>query len=122
MSLDHSQDKKQKRLNTKREREKTTVSYMIALYCRKNHQTKNGLCASCEELDSYARERTDKCPFMENKTFCTNCKTHCYQEDMGERIRQVMRFSGPRMLFTHPLEALRHLYETKKEKKKLEEI
>ena len=34
---------------------------------------------------------------------------HCYQPQMREQIRQVMRYSGPRMLFHHPVMAIRHL-------------
>ncbi|MCC8041950.1 MAG: nitrous oxide-stimulated promoter family protein [Oscillospiraceae bacterium] len=112
----------EKNVQTKREREKELVSQMIALYCKKNHKTKNGLCPECAELDCYARERSDKCPFMETKTFCSNCRVHCYKAEMRERIRAVMRFSGPRMLLWHPTAAIRHLVETKKEKKKMEEV
>lgn len=73
-------------------------------------------------LDTYARQRSDTCPFMETKTFCSNCKVHCYKPEMRERIRAVMRFSGPRMLFHHPVAALRHVVATKKEKKRLEKV
>ena len=45
---------------------------------------------------------------------------HCYKPQMREKIRDVMRFSGPRMIFHHPIAAVRHVIETKKEKKKLE--
>lgn len=105
---------------TKREKEKELVSQMIALYCKKKHGVKHGLCAECTELDNYARLRSDKCPFMETKTFCSNCKVHCYKPAMREKIREVMRFSGPRMIFHHPITAVRHVIETKKEKKRLE--
>lgn len=109
-----------KDVQTKREREKAMVSEMIALYCRKQHGVRNGLCTDCTALDAYARARSDKCPFMETKTFCSNCKVHCYQPKMREKIRIVMRFSGPRMIFHHPVAAIRHVVETKKEKKRLE--
>ena len=33
----------------KREREKRMVSEMIALYCRKKHHTKGGLCPECAD-------------------------------------------------------------------------
>ena len=105
---------------SKREKEKETVSLMIKLYCRKNHNTKSGLCKECAELDSYSKMRSDKCPFMETKTFCSNCKVHCYKPVMQEKIRKVMRFSGPRMIFYHPVMAVSHLIQTKKEKRKLE--
>lgn len=104
------------RTSDKREREKKIVSQMITLYCRKKHRTKATLCAECAALDAYARERSDKCPFMETKTFCSNCKVHCYRPDMRERIREVMRFSGPRMIFYHPVAAVRHLIESRREK------
>ena len=106
-------------VQTKRQREKETVSLMIALYCRKKHGGR-GLCPDCAALDAYARLRSDKCPFMETKTFCSNCKVHYYKADMREKIRNVMRFSGPRMIFHHPVMAVRHVIETKKEKKRLE--
>ncbi|MCR2046351.1 nitrous oxide-stimulated promoter family protein [Acetatifactor muris] len=109
-----------KGINTKREREKAVVSEMIALYCRRQHGRKNGLCPECTALNTYARQRSDKCPFMETKTFCSNCKVHCYKPEMREEIRTVMRFSGPRMIFRHPVMAVRHVLEVKKEKKRLE--
>ena len=79
----------------KRQREKEMVSQMIALYCRKHHGGKGGLCPQCRALEEYARARSDKCPFME-----------------------VMRFSGPRMLLVRPAAAIRHVVETHREKRK----
>ena len=108
------------KIESKREREKRTVSLMIRIYCKKKHGTKKGVCPECEALDAYARMRSDKCPFVETKTFCSNCKVHCYKADMREKIRAVMRFSGPRMIFSHPIMAIRHVIESKKEKRRLE--
>ena len=70
-----------------------------------------------EALIDYADARVDHCPHMATKTFCSVCKTHCYKPEMREQIRQVMRWSGPRMLFHHPVLAIRHLVETRKQKK-----
>lgn len=109
-----------KDIQSKREREKATVSEMIALYCRKQHKSKKELCPECAALKAYACLRSDKCPFMETKTFCSNCKVHCYKPQMREEIRKVMRFSGPRMLFTHPVMAICHVLESKREKRRLE--
>ncbi len=108
-----------KSVDDKRNREKVLVSQMIHLYCRKNHKSKNGLCDECKKLDDYAKMRSEKCPFMETKTFCSNCKVHCYKPEMREKIRDVMRFSGPRMIFHHPMAAIRHIAETNKEKKRM---
>ena len=102
-------------VRNKREREKKTVTEMITLYCHGHHQ-KKGVCPDCQELIDYACHRSDVCPFMENKTFCINCKVHCYQPEMRSKIQKVMRWAGPRMIFHHPIMALRHLYEMKKER------
>lgn len=107
-------------VQTKREREKKLVSQMIALYCKKKHHTRSGLCPECAALEAYARQRSEKCPFMETKTFCSNCPVHCYKADMREKIRKVMAFSGPWMLLYHPVTAIRHVLETKKERRRME--
>lgn len=104
---------------SKRQREKEVVSLMIGLYCRKKHGTHGELCPQCAALRDYAISRSDHCPFMETKTFCSNCKVHCYKPSMREQIREVMRFSGPRMIFYHPVLAVRHVYESAKEKRRL---
>ena len=88
---------------------------MIKLYCRKKHHSKE-LCENCSELLNYANLRIEKCPFMETKTFCSACKVHCYKKEMREKIREVMKFSGPRMIFYHPILAIKHLTQTIKEK------
>ena len=108
------------KVESKRDREKKTVALMIRLYCKKKHGAKKELCPECQALHDYAMLRSDKCPFMETKTFCSNCKVHCYKKDMREKIREVMRFSGPRMILYHPVMAVRHVIESKKEKKRLE--
>ena len=109
-----------KNTEDKREREKRIVSQMITLYCKCKHHPSGRLCPECAALEEYARQRSDRCLFMETKTFCSNCKVHCYKPEMREKIREVMRFSGPRMLFVHPVMAISHLIESNKEKRQLE--
>lgn len=88
--------------------EKIIVDHMISLYCRKKHKNKT-LCDDCEALKNYATERLSKCPFGDEKGACKDCKVHCYNKDMRERIREVMRFSGPRMFIYHPLECVKYI-------------
>ena len=104
----------------KRQREKDMVQEMISLYCKKRHGRRDGLCPECRALLEYAKARSDRCPFMETKTFCSNYPVHCYKPAMREQIRRVMRFAGPRMLLVHPGAAIRHVFETNREKRRLE--
>lgn len=84
------------------DREQKTILKMIELYCQMDHKTKSGLCDECDEMAAYANERLARCPFGEIKPACSKCKVHCYQPAYRERIRAIMRFSGPRMLIYHP--------------------
>jgi len=34
---------------------------------------------------------------------------HCYNAEMRERVRVMMRWSGPRMLLRHPVIAILHM-------------
>lgn len=103
--------------------ETKAVNLMIALYCHKKHKSKKGvLCPECKELKEYCEYRLSLCPWGDKKPFCSNCSIHCYNKEHRERIREVMRFSGPRMLFHHPILAIRHVKETIKQKRKLRKI
>lgn len=100
--------KKNIKKNRRISRERITVEKMIKLYCVKNHFPETDLCDECRELRDYARERLAKCPFKVDKPVCTNCTVHCYKPEMRERVREVMRFSGPRMIIRHPYLAVLH--------------
>ncbi len=97
-------------------REKRTVSLMIHLYCRAKSETGGELCPDCAELHDYAMQRLEKCPFAPDKPACADCRVHCYQPEMRERIREVMRYAGPRMLLRHPYLAIMHLLDSRKQR------
>lgn len=98
-----------------------TVAFMISLFCRKKHKAgRPQLCRGCAELLEYVKLRREKCPWGKDKPFCSCCPIHCYRTDMREKIVEVMRFSGPRMLIYHPIMAIRHMAATIKQKRKTE--
>lgn len=90
-------------------REKKTMTAMVWLYCRKQHGSRDGLCGECSELLDYATCRLDRCPFGPQKMTCANCPIHCYKPQMRERVQEVMRYSGPRMILHHPILAAWHM-------------
>jgi len=97
---------------TRRNREAGTVAWMITIYChahRQDGKSRGGpLCESCNELLRYAHGQIEECVHGEGKPTCRKCTIHCYDAGHRARIRAVMRFAGPRMLFRHPLAVLRH--------------
>ncbi|WP_304286370.1 nitrous oxide-stimulated promoter family protein [Porphyromonas uenonis] len=88
--------------------EQQVIRQMIQLYCRKKEGNET-LCDSCRELLEYATRRLDRCRYGAAKPTCRKCPIHCYRPDMKARIQAVMRWAGPRMLFHHPLAAVKHL-------------
>lgn len=92
------------------EQEKQTVEQMIRLHCRKKEGNET-LCPQCREVLEYAHARLSRCPFGEKKGTCRLCTIHCYKPEMRERMREIMRWAGPRMLLYHPVAAIRHLWQ-----------
>lgn len=102
----------------RRAMEAEVMSMMIGIYCRGHHhanrsaasESEPSLCPDCRRLLTYARSRITACPRMDVKSFCSACPVHCYSREMREKIREVMRWSGPRMLLHHPLMTLHHMW------------
>ncbi|MDD2521680.1 MAG: nitrous oxide-stimulated promoter family protein [Anaerolineaceae bacterium] len=90
------------------QQEQTTITSMIRIYCRSKHRKGAGLCPQCQELLDYANERVSRCMFLPEKPVCANCPVHCYQASYRERVREVMRFAGPRLIFRDPIAVIRH--------------
>ncbi len=101
-----------------KEKEKQIINLMISLYCKKNCN-QDDLCTDCLELLNYANKRIDNC--SKNKTFCSVCPSPCYQKEKRDKIKAVMKFSGPKMIFYHPIIAIKHIINTIKYKAKIKE-
>lgn len=109
------------------ETEKKLIPIMIRMYCRVNHKKerkeqgikRKELCPKCQDLANYAAFRLEKCPFKKNKGFCSYCKIHCYKPEYRVEMKKVMKYSGPRMLFTHPIFAMSHVVGVIKHKKEV---
>jgi hypothetical protein len=92
-------------------RERRTIAVMTEIYCKGHHGTNGTLCKECQEFQDYAYLRLSKCPFQDKKSTCGKCKIHCYKPDMKLKVRQVMRYSGPRLLVRHPVLSLHHAWD-----------
>ena len=104
-------------ITKKRAREKYVMEKMMHIYCSGNHgMPKKELCESCATLLQYANKRTENCPHMNNKTFCSKCPTQCYKPEKREEIRKVMRYAGPRMLLHDPVLVIKHAFNKGNEK------
>jgi predicted amidophosphoribosyltransferase len=104
-----------------------TLALFINLYCRYQHkqackaavQLKTHdvqaiagrpilLCPQCTKLLVHAFVKRTNCP-MDPKPMCKHCPSHCYHPTYRQQIRQVMRYSGRKLLFAGRLDYLFHL-------------
>lgn len=91
--------------------EMQVIKLMVHDYCRIRHgrSRREPLCPECSSLLDYAVKRLESCPRFTQRTTCRRCTVHCYSPSRRQQIRDLMRFMGPRMLYLHPVIAIRHL-------------
>lgn len=112
-------------LTRKERKDLKILGLFTALYCRECHggekrpfvgegwlSTHAGrgnlrLCAECGDFLDYALQRRLKCP-LEEKPACKNCRIHCYRPGHREKVREIMRFSGKRLIRRGRLDLLWH--------------
>jgi hypothetical protein len=97
-------------------RELNTVRSMIEIYCRGNHRSKRHPCAQCLTVWEYAKQRVEHCPFLPDKPTCVNCPAHCYKPGMRKQIQSIMRYSGPRMIWHHPVLSIQHFIDGRRDR------
>ena len=104
-----------------------TLARFIDLYCSCKHASglrtraeipgfdveeiarkKVTLCPECTKLLTHAFVKRSRCP-MNPKPQCKHCTRHCYHPNYRDTIREVMRFSGKRMMMTGRLDYIFHL-------------
>ncbi|BAJ03940.1 nitrous oxide-stimulated promoter family protein [Shewanella violacea] len=92
-------------------REYQTIAAMVEIYCKAHkHDAKPmSACPECLEFLAYAHTKLDRCPYGQDKPSCKKCPVHCYKPQMKDKAREIMVFAGPKMLFPHPIMAIRHL-------------
>ncbi len=109
------------RLTEEMKKELKVLARFVQLFCRAKHgnSLKTGfesplfaeetpcLCAECTELVRHGVEKRLRCP-MEPKPACRKCPVHCYGKEYRKRIREIMAFSGKRMILKGRLDYIGH--------------
>ena len=96
------------------ERERKTIAAMMRIYCQDHHGRRADLCQTCQEIYEYARVRLRRCRFQGGKPACAKCPVHCYAPQQRATVQEIMRYAGPRMLWRHPILAIRHLLDARR--------
>lgn len=103
------------------------LATFVRIYCRHQHDAPKAplridhpsmealggrevlLCGDCAKLLAHAFVKRTKCPY-DPKPMCKKCPTHCYAPRYRAQIREVMKFSGRRLVLSGRLDYLVHLF------------
>ncbi len=76
------------------------------------HQGKRSpktICADCAELLEHGMKKRALCP-LDPKPSCKNCHIHCYTPEYRGKIREIMAYSGRKMIMRGRLDYLWHYF------------
>jgi len=109
------------------QRDLKTLANFIDVYCRHRHRDAAKspaklkthdleaivgrsplLCPACLKLLAHAFVKRSRCP-MQPKPACKHCPQHCYHPIYRQQIREIMKFSGRKLVLSGRLDYLYHL-------------
>lgn len=67
------------------------------------------LCPDCAALLTHGIQKRLRCP-LDPKPTCKDCRIHCYSKEYRARIREIMAFSGRKMILRGRLDYLWHYF------------
>ncbi|MFP4145524.1 MAG: nitrous oxide-stimulated promoter family protein [Phycisphaeraceae bacterium] len=108
------------------QRDLRTLVRFIEVYCHGRHDAERtpvalkshdvtriagretALCPDCTRLLSHALVKRSVCP-MDPKPQCKHCPNHCYHPKYRQQIREVMKYSGRKLVLRGRVDYLLHL-------------
>lgn len=98
----------------------------VAVYCRDKHSdrpktrfTYRGiedrvwrdieLCDECARLLAHGTAKRLLCP-LDPKPSCKHCEIHCYAPGHRERVREIMRYSGKKLMRRGRVDLIYHYF------------
>lgn len=70
---------------------------------------KTTICTECAELLEHGIRKRQLCP-LDPKPSCKKCHIHCYGAAYREKIREIMAFSGRKLLLRGRFDYLWHYF------------
>lgn len=113
----------QQALTRKERKDLKVLALFTSVYCAAHHQAERApieslpsaldhlrrylCCSECRDFLLYAIDRRLNCP-LEEQPNCKHCHLHCYRKGHREKVREIMRFSGPALIRKGRLDLLWH--------------
>lgn len=103
------------------------LARFIRIYCHAKHAGKIGgevvlpeelqprrrgqstICSDCMALLEHGIRKRNLCP-LNPKPTCRKCHIHCYSPEYRQKIREIMSFSGRKLLLRGRIDYLWHYF------------
>lgn len=103
------------------------LAQFIKLFCHAKHDRKSAgearipgglqktehaqetLCPECAGLLEHGMKKRALCP-LDPKPTCRSCQIHCYTPEYRQKIREIMAYSGRKMILRGRLDYLWHYF------------
>lgn len=108
-------------INKQKKKDIRLIAKFVEVYCagkhgnaeRHAHHVPAGsgirqLCHHCADFMDYAVARRLNCPLEAEKPTCKRCRIHCYAKAQREQVREIMAYSGRRLIMRGRLDYLWH--------------
>lgn len=91
---------------------KDILNHMIRIYCKKHHNTDETLCNDCSDLLEYSENVLNQCEIDDE---LDSEKFKYYYDDIEkmEKLKEIMKYSGFRIMLYHPIISIRHIFSNK---------
>jgi hypothetical protein len=99
------------------------IGKFVEVYCSGKHKTavkttfqlpfglgERQLCPECSVFMKYAVTRRIKCPLEAQKPTCKHCKVHCYNKSNLAKVKEIMEYSGKRLMLRGRLDYIWHYF------------
>jgi hypothetical protein len=67
------------------------------------------ICLACADLLEHGMKKRGACP-LDPKPTCKNCHVHCYTPAQRQKVREIMAYSGKKMILRGRLDYLWHYF------------
>ena len=99
------------------------IGKFVEVYCAGKHEMsakqsfllpedlgERQMCADCAGFMAYAVARRLKCPLEAEKPTCKHCRIHCYNKPQLAKVREIMSYSGRRLMLRGRLDYIWHYF------------
>ncbi|HEX9079535.1 MAG TPA: nitrous oxide-stimulated promoter family protein [Desulfuromonadaceae bacterium] len=99
------------------------IGTFVEVYCKGRHGAvdrspfvlpaglgERRLCGECAAFMAYAVGKRMNCPLEAEKPTCKHCRIHCYGREQRHKVREIMAWSGRRLMLRGRLDYVWHYF------------